>query len=329
MEQEECNRLPTRLEIIEIMLSLKNRKAAGPDGISAEYIKFAGQNILTEVADIIIQCWKSGAIPSAWQQARIAPIYKGSKAGSEQDCSAHRGISLINVGAKIRAHSIQKRIEPMIERRLQESQNGFRRNRGVDDGMFCIRRIVEKARITRTTLYVLYIDIRKAYDCIPRDVMWITLEKMNIGGRVSKTLRRLYENITAEITDKYGTSAHFAQNVGLRQGCSTSPIIFNAIMDAILRTTFNEQTPGIKINWRIPHGKKHMGQQVSGIDTIGPLAYADDLVLYADDPKELKEAFLNINLVMKQWGMTMNEQKTKCQVIQPLDAQQIFFLIPL
>ena len=42
--------------------------------------------------------------------------------------------------------------------------------------IFIVRQLVEKAREHSKSLYVLFVDLRKAYNSVPRQALWKVLE---------------------------------------------------------------------------------------------------------------------------------------------------------
>ena len=62
---------------------------------------------------------------------------------------------------------IQERLQAIAEHTLPESQCGFRKGRGCVDMIFVARQLMEKAIEHGETLFVLFIDLKKAYDSIP------------------------------------------------------------------------------------------------------------------------------------------------------------------
>ena len=76
---------------------------------------------------------------------------------------------------KVFTKVIQMRLQKVAEEVLPESQCGFRAGRVCADMIFCARQLMEKAREHNTALYLLFIDLRKAYDSIPREALWQVL----------------------------------------------------------------------------------------------------------------------------------------------------------
>ena len=72
----------------------------------------------------------------------------------------------------ISARIIQERLQIIAE------TFRFRKGRGCVDMIFVARQPVEKACEHHDVLFILFIDLKKAYDSVPRDVLWRVLEKV-------------------------------------------------------------------------------------------------------------------------------------------------------
>ena len=68
----------------------------------------------------------------------------------------------------------------MAEQELPGSQCGFRRSRGCTDMIFVVRQLAEKAVEHQATQYFVFVDLKKAYDSVPREAMWMVLRKMGV-----------------------------------------------------------------------------------------------------------------------------------------------------
>ena len=53
-----------------------------------------------------------------------------------------------------------------------ESQHGYRSGRGKIDGIFTVRKLMEKTREQRCNLYIAFIDFTKAFDIVNRQLLF-------------------------------------------------------------------------------------------------------------------------------------------------------------
>ncbi len=61
--------------------------------------------------------------------------------------------------------------------------------------VYCVRQLVEKAREHNTQVFMLFIDLRKAYDSIPRQALWQVLRKYGVPPTMVSLLRSLHEGM--------------------------------------------------------------------------------------------------------------------------------------
>src|SRR3989442_13073625 len=89
---------------------------------------------------LINKIYKSGYIPEDFRESIFVSIPKVSKA---QECGGFRTIELISHASKILLHLIKRRITPIIERQLGDSQMIFRKGKGTRDAIYKLRMISE------------------------------------------------------------------------------------------------------------------------------------------------------------------------------------------
>ena len=110
----------------------------------------------------------------------------------------YRGITLNNTISKLFTALMCERLVSLTEQAgwLGEIQNGFRKNRQAMDSIFVLRTIMEKsARIGKPEdrdLSLLFVDLQKAYDKVPRDLLWGKLSNLGLGKQFIDILKALY-----------------------------------------------------------------------------------------------------------------------------------------
>lgn len=101
-----------REEFNKALRNLKNKKAAGIDGIQAQLWKKGGEKVKRELFQIIKVIYKTGKMPEDYVKFLIIPIPKKIAA---KKCEEYRIISLVSHASKILANIIFKCIEGKIE----------------------------------------------------------------------------------------------------------------------------------------------------------------------------------------------------------------------
>ena len=179
---------PREDEICAAIKLLKNGKAPGVDKITAELLKLGEETVvqwLTQLA--VISIWQSESVPEDCVKQLTIPLHKK---GAHDHCDNFRGIALLSIPGKVFCRVIQKRLAERGNQLLRESQCGFRKGRGCIDQVFSLRVLAEKAREYNTTLYLCFVDLRKAYDSVSRDALWVVLQKRyQVPGKLLRILK--------------------------------------------------------------------------------------------------------------------------------------------
>ena len=130
---------------------------------------------------------------------------------------------------------LQARLKQYVNRELPHVQAGFRKGRGTRDQIANIRWIMEKGKEFQKNIYFCFIDYAKAFDCVDRKKLWKILQVMGIPDHLTCLLRNLYAGQGATVRTGHGTTAWFQIGKVVRQGCISSPCLFNLYAEYIMR----------------------------------------------------------------------------------------------
>ena len=119
--------------------------------------------------DLLRRIYEQEKMPEEWRDSVIAPICKDK--GDVQECSNYRGIKLMSHTMKVWEKVIDRRLRE--ETTMIEEQFGFMPGKGTRDAIFAARQMIEKHRGRRNyTVYMVFIDLEKAYARVPRKEVW-------------------------------------------------------------------------------------------------------------------------------------------------------------
>ena len=181
-------KLPSREELTDVVGKLQNGKAAGKSGILLVMVKAGccNDNFLNIMLDLVCKVWQEKEVPKEWADAVLVPIPKKGDLGQ---CDNWRGVALLDVVGKVVAKVLQDRLQQLAEEELPESQCGFRRGRGCSDMIYTVRQLVEKSWEHQSKAFLLFIDLKKAYDSVPHEAMWAALGKLGVPEPVIELIR--------------------------------------------------------------------------------------------------------------------------------------------
>ena len=155
---------PACSEIHRAMRALQNGKACGRSEITAEMLK-RGSELVPRLEMLLSEVWRTERVPQDWEDAILIPI---PKKGDLSECGNWRGIALLDVIGKLVAIIIADCLQLVGEKYLPDSQCGFLRGRACSDMVFSVRQVAEKLHEHSSKGFAVFIDLRKAYDSVPR-----------------------------------------------------------------------------------------------------------------------------------------------------------------
>jgi len=271
----------TRLEVTRALSKMKRGKATGPDDISSEFWKTCGPAGTDWLTRLLNQVILQGQMPKSWSTSTTVPIWKGK--GDIADCSTYRPIRLMSHTLKILERIIDQRLREIVD--ISENQCGFVKGLSTTDAIHSARLLLEKHREKNKTVHAAFLDLEKAFDRVPHEVIWWALRKHQVPEEYINWIKMIYRNATSSVRSSVGTTREFPITVGVHQGSALSPLLFVTVMDAVTRDL---QKPA---PWT--------------------LLYADDVALFAETRKDLEEDVIRWKTRLAEFGMKLNIKKTE------------------
>ena len=268
-------------EVERQLNKMKNGKSCGPDGIPTEALKHHGDWGVRQLTNIFNAILQSGKMPDEWRESTITPIYKDK--GDHMNCSNYRGIKLLSHTMKLWERVIDQRLRDIVS--ISDGQFGFKSGVGTTDAIFVIRILCEKYREGNKPLDMVFVDLEKAYDTVPREVLWRIMRKQNIPEGYIRLVQDMYRGATTRVKSKRGMSEHFEVGIGLHQGSALSPFLFIMLIDTI------SQDVGTELPWE--------------------LLYADDLAIIDITSTDTQNRLESWHKILTDNGLKINVAKTE------------------
>jgi len=124
------------------------------------------------------------------------------------------------------ADEVLSRLIPYAKEIIGDHQCGFRRNRLTIDHIFCIRQILEKNWEYKEEVHQLFIDFKKAYESVWREVLYKILIEFGIPRKLVMLIKMSMTETYSRVRVGKNVSDRFPIRNGLKQGDALSLMLF-------------------------------------------------------------------------------------------------------
>ncbi|KAF3661498.1 Ras-related protein RABD2b [Capsicum annuum] len=200
-------------------------------------------------------------ISKEWRWSTMIPLYKNK--ADIQSCNNYKGIKLLSHTMKVWEMVVELRQRKIVN--ISENQFDFMPGRSTTEAIHLVRRLVKQFRKRKKDLHIVFIDLEKAYNRDPTEILWRCLEARGMPVAYTRSIQDIYDGAKTRVRTLGGNSEHFSVLVGLHQCSTLSPFLFALVMDVLTR----------HIQWQVPWY----------------MLFADDVV-----PPKLKDKFYRVEV---------------------------------
>lgn len=294
---DKMNKKITENEVLQAILSFKNGKCPGEDGLSIDFYKIYKESIVPMLTQLYNEGAEKNKLPDSFYFGIISLLYKGK--GDKTERSSWRPLTMINNDYKILAKVLVNRMRETMKELISPDQNCAVGGRDIRDGLLSLCNTIYYAEQEELEECILLsIDHMSAFDIIEWKYMHDTLEHFGFPKVFRDWIQLLYKPnaLQASVQVNGFVSSPFKVERGIRQGCPLSPLLYVLVTETIANYIRKcEQIKGITI---FDNEKKIN-------------CYADDTNFTINNYKSVKEIFKIYDLFKQASGATLNTSKTK------------------
>ena len=130
----------------------------------------------------------------------------------------------------------------------------------------------------------MFIDIEKAYDRVPRQEVWRCLREQDVPEKYVRLVKGTHDDARTQVNTSIGLTGKITVRVGLHQGSSLSPYLFDMILYVMGRGV-KEQPPWCML-------------------------FADDIVLCIARRDHVERKVDEWRIAMEERGLKISRRKT-------------------
>ena len=290
----------TPADVLAALKGLRRRKASGIDGLLSVFLLDAPSQLAEPIASALSATFHS-SFPAPPNCQVVHPIFKGK--GDPLDPNNYRCLSVSPVLTKLYAMVLEARLARWAEASSSRAptQAGFRRNHRTTDHTFTLHTLISQARAEKRPLYTCFVDFKKAFDSVPRSLLWQRLTEAGIDSPMLAALQSLYASVTAHALSPEGLTNPFPCDLGVQQGCPLSTLLFGLYIDRVapLIQAADPTAPALAAL------------------AIALLLYADDLTLLSTTPAGLQKQLDALHAFCLSSQLDVNLAKTEIVIFNP------------
>ena len=281
----------TSQEVLTTLRRTNLNSAPGPDRLPYAAWKRL-EPIPNIVTSILNTCRINAKIPPSWKGSNTILIHKGD---SVNHLDNWRPIALQNTLYKVYASIIARRLSTwaISNNIVSPSQKGFLPVEGCLEHGFVLKSVLQDSRRNKREACIAWLDLKDAFGSVPHPVLLETLRLAGLQGSTLDVIKDIYTNSTTSVKTSSATSTPIICRRGVKQGCPLSPILFDLIIEVIIRAM--DRVP--KAGYRIAHS------------TVRSLTYADDLCAFASSPAIMQQMLTGAQNAATWAGLTFNPRK--------------------
>jgi hypothetical protein len=291
---------PSYQEITKIINKMKSSGSPCPHDQMSIIILKRCPYLRTVLHHIINHCWKNQTFPEEWRYAFTILIYKRE---CNKNPSNFRPITLQPVLAKVMSSLIRNRMYTyLVKNKFIETnlQKGFWSEvSGCVEHTELLTYIMNHARLKQRQVIITLLDLKNAFGEIDHQVIMKILEYHHFPESIKSLIKSYYTNYKVSVGTETFTTDPILIEKGVLQGDCLSPLLFNLVVNTLLKTIDTEKIRAMGYNCCDSLRPRHWFQ------------FADDSALVTSTAED-SQSLLNVFTKWCHWaGLKICPRKCK------------------
>jgi hypothetical protein len=292
---------------------LKRNRAAGLDGIYAEMLQSDAVLALVAapLADAFRRILTDGALPAGWLAALTVLVAKRSVGDSDPE--SYRPITILVLFNKVFDLILSQSLWEHLVRThaLSRFQLGFVPGRSCTHHIATLASIIDESRRSGRRLWVATLDVKAAYDSVPRDLAIAAIAARGVGGDMLRAITLSTSSTGLRLsTGGRGPTRFVRTSAGVRQGSPLAPAIYDCFLDPMIRD--------LSFVTNAEDGHVLGVYCAADRSLVTAPTYADDIGLVADSDDDMRELLQLASDHSLSHRFTFNVSKCTIAVFEPL-----------